>query len=321
MASRVPLGPTRALYAVACEWSRVPGASGRWKRMSCSPWSIFRKCSAGMSSATASANASNVVTTVNNGGAQRPATIAGLSSLVAAAYARARAGSTVETRSGYSAPIRSKGNDIRANVPRGRGTVAGMTRLLLVRHGESEWNAIGRWQGWADPPLSELGARQAAVAARSVGAVDAIVSSDLERARHTAEIVATELGIGPVVVDASLRERDAGPWTGMTRAEIEADWPGYLASGKRPDGYEEDEALLDRVAPVLQMLEAAGDVVLVVTHGGVIGAVERWLGATHQRTPNLGGRVVDVTAGVARLSEQLLLVDEHDVHVTAPPEV
>lgn len=196
-----------------------------------------------------------------------------------------------------------------------------MTRLLLVRHGESEWNAIGRWQGWADPPLSELGARQASVGARAVGAVDAIVASDLARARHTAEIIAHELGIGPVVVDAALRERDAGPWTGLTRAEIEVEWPGFLASNKRPEGYEEDDALLDRVLPALRTLEAAGESALVVTHGGVIGAVERSLGATHLRTPNLGGRVVDVTGAGMRLGDPLLLVDEHDVHVTAPPEV
>jgi broad specificity phosphatase PhoE len=196
-----------------------------------------------------------------------------------------------------------------------------VTRLLLVRHGESEWNAVGRWQGWADPPLSELGERQAAVAARAVGAVDAIVSSDLQRAQRTAEIIAAEIGIGPVVVDGALRERDAGPWTGLTRAEIEVEWPGYLASGKRPDGYEDDDALLERVLPAVHTLEHAGEAVLVVTHGGVIGAVERELGAEHMRTPNLGGRIVEVVDGRARLGDPLLLADEHDVHVTAPPEV
>jgi probable phosphoglycerate mutase len=196
-----------------------------------------------------------------------------------------------------------------------------VTRLLLVRHGESEWNATGRWQGWADPPLSELGERQAAVGARAVGAVDAVVASDLQRATRTAEIIAAEIGVGPVIVDASLRERDAGSWTGMTRIEIEREWPGYLASGKRPDGYEDDDAVLDRVLPSLHTLEAAGEIALVVTHGGVIGAVERSLGAEHVRTPNLGGRVIEVVDGRMRLAEPLLLVDEHDVHVTAPPEV
>lgn len=196
-----------------------------------------------------------------------------------------------------------------------------MTRLLLVRHGESEWNAVGKWQGWADPPLSELGRRQAWVAARAVGAVDAVVASDLHRASETAEIVAGEIGIGPVVVDAALRERAAGPWEGRTRHEIEAEWPGWLASGERPEGYEPDDAVLDRVLPALATLEAAGESVLVVTHGGVIGAVERHLREPHNRTPNLGGRVVEITGGRLRAGETLLLVDEHDVHVTAPPEV
>ena len=196
-----------------------------------------------------------------------------------------------------------------------------MARLLLVRHGESEWNAIGRWQGWADPSLSELGMRQALVGARAVGAVDAIVASDLLRARMTADIIAGEIGIGPVVVDAALRERDAGPWTGLTRVEIEREWPGWLAEGKRPDGYEEDESLLERVVPALLALEHAGDTVLVVTHGGVIGAVDRSLGETHTRTPNLGGRVVEANGGRLLPGEVLQLIDEHDVHVTAPPEV
>ena len=196
-----------------------------------------------------------------------------------------------------------------------------MTRLLLVRHGESEWNAIGRWQGWADPPLSDLGRRQAAAAARAVGAVDAVVSSDLQRAHQTAAIIAGELGIGPVVVDAALRERDAGEWTGLTRAEIEEGWPGFLASGDRPPGYEGDEAILERAVPALVALEGAGDAALVVTHGGLIGAVDRHLGESHARTPNLGGRVVDLVAGRLVPGETLLLVDEHVVHVTAPPEV
>ncbi|HMC69219.1 MAG TPA: histidine phosphatase family protein, partial [Mycobacteriales bacterium] len=172
-----------------------------------------------------------------------------------------------------------------------------------------------------DPPLSELGTRQAVVGARAVGAVDAIVSSDLQRAHMTADIVAAELGIGPVVVDAALRERDVGPWTGLTRTEIESEWPGWLAEGKRPDGYEEDDSLLHRVVPALLALEHAGDTVLVVTHGGVIGAVDRSLGETHARTPNLGGRVVDVDGGRLLPGDALQLIDEHDVHVTAPPEV
>jgi probable phosphoglycerate mutase len=196
-----------------------------------------------------------------------------------------------------------------------------VTRLLLVRHGESEWNASGKWQGWADPPLTELGQLQAQAAARAVGSVDAIVASDLHRASTTADIIARELGVGPVIVDAALRERDAGAWEGLTRTEIEAEYPGFLADGNRPDGYEDDESVLDRVVPALLTLEAAGEAVLVVTHGGVIGAVDRVLGQTHARTPNLGGRVVDVVDGRLVPGETILLIDVHDVRVTAPPEV
>ncbi|MCU1377803.1 MAG: fructose-2,6-bisphosphatase [Acidimicrobiales bacterium] len=196
-----------------------------------------------------------------------------------------------------------------------------MTRLLLVRHGESEWNASGKWQGWADPPLTELGQLQAQLASKSVGSVDAIVASDLQRASATAEIIAGELGVGPVIVDATLRERDAGPWEGLTRAEIQAEYPGFLEGDKRPDGYEDDESVLDRVVPALVTLEAAGEAVLVVTHGGVIGAVDRLLGQTHARTPNLGGRVVNVVGGRLAAGETILLIDVHDVRVTAPPEV
>src|ERR671917_2105987 len=102
------------------------------------------------------------------------------------------------------------------------------TRVLLVRHGQSEWNAVGRWQGQADPPLSDVGRQQARSAARSLGALDAIFASDLQRATETAMIIAAELGVGPVVVDPDLRERDAGEWSGLTRAEIEERYPGYL---------------------------------------------------------------------------------------------
>jgi broad specificity phosphatase PhoE len=196
-----------------------------------------------------------------------------------------------------------------------------MAVLLLVRHGESEWNALGRWQGWADPELTDLGRHQAKSAALHVGTVDAVVASDLARAATTAEIVAGELGIGPVVLQPGLRERDAGPWTGLTRVEIEAGWPGMLDSGERPPGYEPDDLLLERVLPALLALEPAGESLLVVSHGGVIGAVERSLGLAHERTPNLGGRVLELHDGRLRAGERLLLLDSAEVTITAPPEV
>ena len=69
-----------------------------------------------------------------------------------------------------------------------------MSRLLIVRHGQSEWNALGRWQGQADPPLTDLGANQAKMATKKLGLFDSIVSSPLERAKNTASIISETIG-------------------------------------------------------------------------------------------------------------------------------
>ena len=88
-----------------------------------------------------------------------------------------------------------------------------MTRILLVRHGQSTWNADGRWQGRADPPLSELGVRQAEVAAETIAdhGITRVWASPLVRAHQTASIVAQRLGLA-VENDTRLQERDAGEW-------------------------------------------------------------------------------------------------------------
>ena len=199
----------------------------------------------------------------------------------------------------------------------------GSTRLLLVRHGESTWNADGRWQGQADPPLSALGEQQAADAAAHVDAVDAVWSSDLARAQRTAEIIAHERGVD-VRIDARLRERDAGEWQGYTRAEIEERWPGALESGRRPAGYETDDKLLARVLVAIDDIGDAHDrgTVLVVVHGGVVRALERHFGEDrHGLLSNLGGRWL-VRAGDGAqwsLGGQVLLLE--DVAVTTPEQI
>lgn len=204
-----------------------------------------------------------------------------------------------------------------------------MPRLLLVRHGQSEWNADGRWQGQADPPLSDLGRLQARAAGATVGAVDAIVASPLERAHHTAMAISESVGVGPVLVLDDLMERHAGEWQGLTRTQIEAQYPGYLEDRgehrRRPPGWEDDDVLLERVlraiATILTELDGADDVV-AVTHGGVIYALERHLGADFQRIPNLGARFVTVDAtGRMALGERLLLVDPDEVLVTSPDQI
>ena len=209
------------------------------------------------------------------------------------------------------------------------------TRVLLVRHGQSEWNAVGRWQGQQDPPLTDLGRRQARSAATALGAIDAVFASDLQRAAETATIIATELGVLPIVVDPGLRERHAGEWEGLTRAEIERDWPGYLdppadahvgfaSSGpRRPPSWESDDSVLDRaVAALGRIHDLIGDGdALVVTHGGLIYALEAHLGAPFERLANGGARVLVVDGEQLSLGERILLVTDESTPATVPDQI
>lgn len=172
----------------------------------------------------------------------------------------------------------------------------GQTSLLVVRHGQSTWNVEHRWQGQADPPLSERGRQQAHTAAASIGTVDAIVSSPQIRAMETAAIIGTHLGVGPIQTLDDLRERSAGEWSGLTTVEIEEKWPGWIDSPKRPDGWEEDHQLLARILPAFVRIgaEFPEATVLVICHGGVIVALEQHLAVNEQRTPNLHGRLLAV---------------------------
>jgi probable phosphoglycerate mutase len=192
-----------------------------------------------------------------------------------------------------------------------------VSRVLLVRHGQSTWNADGRWQGQADPPLSRLGEEQARQAAGSseLDRLDAVESSDLERARRSAHIIAA--GRVAPRCDPRWRERHAGAWEGLTRAAIEARWPGFLASHRRPAGWEEDDAVSARALAALAELGAHldGGVGLVVTHGGVIRAIERRLGAGDLPVPNLGGVWVVLDGGALSLGDRALLVDVSEVTI------
>jgi broad specificity phosphatase PhoE len=146
-----------------------------------------------------------------------------------------------------------------------------VTTILLARHGETDWNREGRWQGWADPPLNETGRGQARALAAQLRSVpfDAVYSSDLRRAHETAVIVAEPHGV-PVVADPGLREVDVGSWSGLTRAEIDERFPGR----ERPDG----ETRAEHLARVLQTVERIarahpGGRILIVSHGGTMRAL------------------------------------------------
>ena len=194
---------------------------------------------------------------------------------------------------------------------------AAPTRVLLVRHGQSEWNAEGRWQGQADPPLSGLGRRQAREAAMLVGTVDAIWASDLQRAAETAAIIANDIGVGPVVLDPDLRERDAGEYSGLTRAQIEERFPGHLAARKHPPGWEADADLLARALQAVHHIAEAtpGGEALAVTHGGLVYTIEAHLGIPHERLPNLAGRWIEVAGDRLTGGDRVLLTAPGDVSI------
>jgi broad specificity phosphatase PhoE len=139
-----------------------------------------------------------------------------------------------------------------------------MTTLLLVRHGETDWNAEGRLQGQTDRPLNDFGRRQAQRLGAELEADDleSIYSSDLARARETAEIVGERLGL-PVAFEPDLREKDWGNWEGLTPEE--RDRVEFV--GESTEAHQERTlAALRRIAE-----RHPGDrLVLVVTHGGSI---------------------------------------------------
>jgi broad specificity phosphatase PhoE len=155
-----------------------------------------------------------------------------------------------------------------------------VTTILLARHGESDWNRARRWQGFADRPLTELGREQAVALADRLAdtELDAVFSSDLQRARETAEIVARSKGLR-VETTPDLREVDVGSWSGLTRAEAEARFPEayarWLQGGEGWDDGETYAEMSRRVVGAILGIAAKhpNGRVLVVAHGGSIRAV------------------------------------------------
>jgi probable phosphoglycerate mutase len=155
--------------------------------------------------------------------------------------------------------------------------------LLLARHGETDWNREGRWQGNADIPLNERGRAQAGELAERLRPFAPIraFASDLRRAAETARIAALRLGLDPPELVAGLRERSYGVWEGRTKTECERDFPGAWAlwlAGQPPEppGSEPRELSGARVAAALGSIALANDFggrpAFVVSHGGVLRA-------------------------------------------------
>jgi 2,3-bisphosphoglycerate-dependent phosphoglycerate mutase len=158
-------------------------------------------------------------------------------------------------------------------------------QLLLIRHGETQWNEDGRIQGYRDIDLSERGRRQALVLARHLAQqpIAAVIASDLARARDTAQPLAQALGLA-LRIDSRLRERGFGIFEGTTDEEARTRWPAEYAIWRRrepghalPGGGESYLAARARVLPCMEEIarEHAGATVAVITHGGVLDIVYR----------------------------------------------
>jgi len=174
-----------------------------------------------------------------------------------------------------------------------------VTTILLARHGETDWNREGRFQGHADPPLNRSGRSQAVELSVALMPEElaAVYSSPLQRALETAEVVAAAHGLEVVRLDA-LREVDVGSWSGLTRAEVEQRFPGQYARWlDYEQGWEDGESYEEmgkRVVAALFALAAEheGERVLAVTHGGPIRAAFAFAdGTSHAQARRAGATI------------------------------
>jgi probable phosphoglycerate mutase len=161
-----------------------------------------------------------------------------------------------------------------------------MTEIILIRHGETEWNLTGRWQGHADSPLSAMGVSQAQALSERMGKedVEAVYASDLERAQHTARL-AGSLANWTFTLMPELRERDLGVLEGLTTDEMLVKQPAvyqsFLHNGPdyQPPGGESFTQFSKRCSAAIEHLASKHPTgkIAVVTHGGVLGAIFRYV--------------------------------------------
>jgi glucosyl-3-phosphoglycerate phosphatase len=190
-----------------------------------------------------------------------------------------------------------------------------LRRLVMVRHGQTDFNAEGRMQGHLDSQLTELGLAQARRAAGVLSRYDParVISSDLIRAARTAEEIGQICGL-PVKLDARLRETNLGRWQGLTPAQVEVDWPGALATWRSdptwsPPGGESRLDVAARALPLVRELEQEfgadrASTVLLCAHGGLIAALTcALLGLLPASWTALGGLGNGCWATVQRRSE------------------
>lgn len=172
-----------------------------------------------------------------------------------------------------------------------------LSRLVLWRHGETDFNATGRWQGHIDVPLSETGWNQArfAVPALVRYEPEIVITSDLRRATDTATVFTEASGV-PLRIDKRLRETYLGQWQGLLSSEVEQGWPGGLARWRvdatwaPPEG-ESRVDVANRAAEVVAELDEEFErTIMLCVHGGVIVALtNRLLGLPVEHWPRLAG--------------------------------
>ncbi len=154
------------------------------------------------------------------------------------------------------------------------------TTLIFIRHGQTDWNVIGRWQGHTDVPLNEVGLSQAeALATRLENwPIDILYSSDLKRASMTATVLGKQLGKEPIL-DAQWRERRLGQFEGLTRAEILTQFPEVVPKDKGgivdvPGGEEYLQVHKRASQAFEQLLERhENQTAAVVSHGGLLNSM------------------------------------------------
>jgi broad specificity phosphatase PhoE len=153
------------------------------------------------------------------------------------------------------------------------------TRFTLIRHGQTDWNVLGKWQGHAYIGLNQEGHRQAQQVAFALADTNAslIYTSDLPRARQTADYIADVVKI-PVILDPRLREIDVGDWQGLTAEEVD-EWDAVRLAAVRAGGYkvrrpggESQEEVGLRMLNLLDEIQRTRteEHILMVTHGGTI---------------------------------------------------
>jgi len=152
-----------------------------------------------------------------------------------------------------------------------------MSRVIAVRHGETDWNREGRMQGWAPVPLNGTGRKQAAATGTWLSqqyAFDRVLGSDLLRTRETSALLCESIDAEPTF-ETAWRERDMGVYQGLTRSDIESRFPefglgetAYSATEAVPDGGESLRAVQERVLERFEELRGGDETLLLVTHGG-----------------------------------------------------